>query len=178
MHRNTYVVILFLAAFAALVVGVNVGKRLNQSAPQAPTAASTSTTPTPSKAAPTEKIAILESEACGVSLVYPTTLTLMEGASGSALLMDEKEATRSVAIACQADIPRPPLVPERIETMMIRSTSGTASVSAKLYHNVSPKDGTLLDELIFTQPRTGKDVYVAGYGDVFDAIIKTVKLLP
>ncbi len=176
MHRNTYLLVIVLAVFAALVVGVNLGKRIGQTTEE-PTAASTTASPTPTSSANSGN-GIMESAECGFTLRYPPSLTLLEAATGSALLMDQNEASASVAIACQEEIPRPPLVADRIETRTIRSATGTASASARLYHNASAKDGELIDELIFTQPRTGKDIYIAGYGETFNAIIETVRLLP
>ncbi len=176
MHRNTYLLVVVLAVFAALVVGVNLGRILGRADTET-TAATTLVSPTPTTA-PKTGTAIMESDECGFSLQYPASMTLMGAATGSALLMDEKVASASVAIACQEDIPRPPLVADRIEPMVIRGTTNAASASARLYHNASPKDGTLLDELIFTQPRTGKDIYIAGYGETFNAILATVRLLP
>ena len=162
MHRNTYLLVVFLAVFAALVVGVNLGKRL-QPTPLAPTSAPTAT--------PTAVDSLLQYSGCGISLQYPTTLTLMDSASGSALFVDKANTDQSVVVTCQKDIPRPALTTDNIETIVI------SSVSAKLYHDASPKDGSAIDELIFRHPKTGLDVFIAGFGETFNSIIKTVKLL-
>lgn len=176
MARNTYVVVLILAVFAALVSGVNIGRRLSPAAiPQAMTPTPTpATTPTP---APTT-LQLMESKECGFSIMYPSTLTLAGSSSTSAFLVDNKEASQSVALACQEDIPRPPLPADRIETRIIRNEARTASVSARLYHDASPKDGTRIDELIFRHPKTGIDVFIAGFGETFNQVIQTIKLLP
>lgn len=165
MHRNTYLLVIFLAVFAALVVGVNLGKRLSSTPPP------TTPAPTPT-ATPSAALSLLQNTSCGISLQYPATLTLMDSASGSALLVDKKDTNQSVVVTCQKDIPRPALSAENTETIMI------SSVSAKLYHDASPKDGAAIDELIFRHPTTGMDVFIAGFGETFDAVIKTVKLLP
>lgn len=178
MHRNTYLFVTFLAVFAALVVGVNLGKR---SSP--PSNAMTTITPTPLRPsdsagqAPTPTTALYTNKECGFSLDYPAGLTLMEGATGSAFLVNTQNQNESVAIACQEEIPRPPLTADKIETRTIYNPTKTASVSARLYHDASAKDGTPIDELIFRHPKTGIDIFIAGFGETFDNIIATVKLL-
>lgn len=162
MHRNTYLLVVFLAVFAALVVGVNIGKRMT-------TPVQTQETVSPT---PTNADAVFQYSGCGIALQYPSTLTLMDSASGSALLVDKENTDQSVAVTCQKDIPRPNLTADSIETLAI------GSASAKLYHDSSSKDGTKIDELIFKHPDTGLDVFIAGFGQSFDAIIATVRLLP
>lgn len=160
MHRNTYLLVVFLAVFAALVVGVNIGKRIAAPIQTTPT---TTQSPTPT---------VLQYSGCGIMLQYPTTLTLMDSASGSALLVDKTNTDQSVVVTCQKDIPRPALTTDNIETFVI------ASVSAKLYHDASAKDGTPIDELIFSHPKTGLDVFVAGYGETFNSVIASIILIP
>lgn len=164
MHRNTYLLVIFLAIFASLVVGVNLGKRLNPPTPLTPTPSSTTT--------PTSTSSKYTNETCGFSLIYPTTLTLTDGATNSALFIHTTVKDQSIAVACQEEIPRPPLTTDRIETMII------SSVSAKLYHDASAKDGTQIDELIFRNPKTGMDIFIAGFGETFDQVIETLKLIP
>lgn len=158
MHRNTFLLVVFLAIFAALVIGVNIGKR---------GASTAEPTPIPTQAPVTQHYS-----GCGITLEFPTTLTLMDSASGSAVLIDKTNTDQSIVIACQKDIPRPAVSTDAIETLNIGSTS------AKLYHDASPKDGSKIDELIFTHPKTDLDVFIAGFGETFNAIIKTVTLLP
>lgn len=174
MHRNTFLLVVFLAIFAALVVGVNIGRRLAAPSPAQPT-------PTPSAslpATPSTSLNTYRNPVCGITLTYPSTLNLMDSASGSALFIDKTNANESVVITCQKEIPRPPLVAPKIETVILTSDNSNASVSAKLYHDASAKDGTSIDELIFRHPTTGLDVFIAGFGETFNAIIKTVKLTP
>ncbi len=81
-------------------------------------------------------------------------------------------------MTCQKDIPRSSLPPNKIETLTISDSTGVASTEAKLYHDSSPKDGTLIDILIFTHPKNKMDVFIAGYGETFNQIIQTITLLP
>lgn len=164
MHRNTLLVTLFLAIVAALVVGVQIGRRTNPSL---------SPTPTPIILTPTkpqQSFVPYTNDFCGFSFRYPSALTLTPGASGSAVLSNSGE---TILIACQKDIPRPPLTQERIEEATIAGVT-----NAKIYHDASPKDGTPIDELIFTNPNNGLDVFISGLGPVFKQIVSTIQLLP
>jgi hypothetical protein len=170
MHRNTYLFVIFLAVFAALVVGVNIGRKLT-AVPNPPAAPSN---PTP---IPTLTPLNYTNSVCGFTLAYPATLTMMGNTTTSAILANAKDAKQSVAIACQKDIPRPALTPANIETILIPNPGG-ATVSASLYHDSSAKDGSPIDELIFRNPKNGIDIFIAGIGDSYNQIIRTVELLP
>lgn len=179
MHRNTYLLIIFLAIFAALVVGVNLGKRFVET--PASTAALTPTATPSATAQDTTLVSStksFESRECGIRFDYPGDLTIMRGATGSAFLINPTNQSDSIAVACQDEIPRPPLPNDKIDTLMIFGMSDTASVAAKLYHDGSPKDGTPINSLIFHHPKIDTDVFIAGFGKSFDAIISTIKLLP
>lgn len=162
MHRNTYLLVLALAILAALVVGVNIGKRF--SAPLA--------IPNPLPTEPLQPALVPYTNTyCGFSTSYPNTLTLTTGASGSAVLTDSTNPGSSILIACQKGITRPPLTADKIEVAII---SGAAN--AKLYHDASPKDGTATDALIFTNPNSGLDVFISGLGPTFTQIISSIQL--
>ena len=92
------------------------------------------------------------------------------------MFIDSQNASNSVALACQEEIPRPPLTLENIEEVTLISTSG-ASISGSLYHDASAKDGAPVDELIFTHPTTGLDVFLAGFGATFQQILSSLKVL-
>lgn len=168
--RNTILVISFLAIIAALLVGFNLGRRFQRETNGAPTS------PSPIPTRPLPKINSYQNTYCGISLDYPDSLTKLEATTG-AMFVDPQNASNSVALACQEEIPRPTLVPERIETVDLVATSG-ASISAKLYHDASEKDGSPLDKLIFTNPKTGLDIFIAGFGSAFSQVISSLKLLP
>jgi hypothetical protein len=163
MARNTFILVIILAIFAALIVGVNIGRKVQNPPPKI----ITNNLPTPT---PTIKINVINytNTTCGISFSYPDTLTKMDSADGNAMFIDSKNTINSVALACQKDIPRPPLTADKIEKITI------GSVSASLYHDASAKDGTPNDKLIFTHPNTKKDVYIAGYGDPLKIIISSI----
>jgi hypothetical protein len=166
MPKNTFLLIALLAIFAALVVGVNIGKRFNavpETTQQVP-----SITPSPT-VTPTPKAETLF-EGCGITLTYPPTFTKLDIETGGAMLVDSKDTKQSIAIACQKDIPRPALPADKIQTAKI------GSMSASLYHDTSAKDGTSVDKFIFRHPKTGLDVYVSGFGDNYISILSTLTL--
>lgn len=167
MHRNTYLLVIVLAVFAALLIGVNIGKRLQKQPFPTPTPASPAGGPTPTIQTYTDTY-------CGFSLVYPAGYTVLENASGSAILNSTADKTQSITLTCQKSIPRPPLSGDKIESFAIPA----GSISATLYHDSSASDGTPIDALIFRHPTNGMDVFVAGYGDAFNAAIKTLQIIP
>lgn len=175
MQRNTYLLVTILAIFAALVVGVNVGRKVANL--QTPPQPSSTIAPT-SIASPTPTLILYSNQSCGFSFLYPDTLTKMEDASGSAIFIQTGSKMQTVAVACQKNMPRPPVSETNIETFLLTNDLDTASISAKLYHDSSAKDGSPMDALIFRNPKNGLDIFIAGFGETFTAITKTIKLLP
>ncbi len=163
MQRNTYLLVGFLAVFAALVIGVNLGRR-------GPTPATS--TPPAALATPTLATLQLTNDYCGIEFSYPGSLTKLDSASGSSVLVNPQNAGETVVIICQKDIPRAPLPPEKIETVTI------GSISAKLYHDASAKDGQPIDNLIFRHPQKNLDIFIGGYGSVFNGVVRSLKILP
>ena len=166
MHRNTYLLVIVLAVFAALLIGVNIGKRLQKQTlpPSVPS-------PTPT---PIVTIQTYTDTYCGFSLSYPVNYTVLENASGSAILHNTADKTQSITLTCQKAIPRPALPADKIESFPIPASS----ISATLYHDSAPRDGTPIDVVIFTHPKNKMDIFVAGYGDAFNAAIKTLQIFP
>jgi hypothetical protein len=173
MAKNTFVVVIILAIVAALLVGVNVGKKLTISQDFAPTITAS---PTPLVTPPPGEV--YTSTTCGIMFNYPATLRKMENTSGSAVFTDSATAKEAFAVTCQSDIPRPALDASKIETLRIVNGEATVSVSAKLYHDASAEDGTPIDILMWRVPNTTLDVYLAGYGETFNQILQTLRLYP
>ena len=170
MHRNTLLFVACLAVIAALVVGIQIGRKttiFDQGVPT-PTPVAT-TTPTPATV-------VYTNATCGVTLTYPNSLQEVEGSTSGTILASITNPASSVVIICQKDIPRVPLPPEKIETVALTGAGG-ATISAKLYHDASQKDGTPIDKLIFTNPKTGVDIFIGGFGEIFNQVIRTIKLL-
>lgn len=168
MHRNTLILVFSLALLAAVVAAVNVYRFFHPFRSDT-TPVVASATPTPILS-PIPMLAEYKNAMCGITLSHPTSLTVLDDASGSAVLTDEKTKT-AIIVTCQKDIPRPPLPEDKIETVKV------ASITAKLYHDASAKDGTPIDKLIFRHPKKHIDVFIAGLGDTFKQIIATVTIL-
>lgn len=165
MHRNTLLLVGLLAIVAALVVGVNFGRRYASQ----PTTGQPLSSPilTPTGIA----LSTYMNPYCGISFEYPGNFTALEAASGSAILLNPENANASIAVACQEEIPRPALTADKIEEATI------SGVTVELYHDVSSEDGSPLDKLIFTHPTRKHDVYIAGSGTVFEQITSTLDII-
>jgi len=161
MHRNTFLLVLILAIVAALLVGVNIGRKFQPTADQ----------PLAGTPIPTQKpqSTIFTSASCGITLTLPPGTKPTAVASNSAQFISLDSSI--VVFGCEKEIPKIPLPPEKIETMQV------ASISAKLYHTTSAKDGTPFDALIFRNPTTAMDIYLAGLGSTFSAIIRSIELI-
>lgn len=165
MHKNTYLLVSILAVVAALVIGVNIGRQ---------GATSPSPTPTPIVSPSQEEVIISKTkpyrnEFCKVAFDYPGNFALLENASGSAAFTGPA-ARDGILLTCQKEIPRPAITQENVEELRI------GSVAAKLYHTQSEKDGTPIDSLIFRHPATRLDVFLAGSGEIFQNLLKTLTI--
>ncbi|HUD19920.1 MAG TPA: hypothetical protein VMR81_05765 [Patescibacteria group bacterium] len=171
MHRNTYFVVTFLAVFAALVVGVNIGKKFTgQNAPPI------QPSPTASPTLASIPLSTYTNSECGATLEFPSTLTKLEDGSGSAVLVNQTDTKQSILITCQDSIPRPPLDSNKIVQAFVPYSTGTGSVAATLYHDSSAKDGTPVDDFIVRIPKTTLDFYLSGFGTAFDDVVKSIRL--
>lgn len=166
MHKNTFILVVFLAIIASLLVGFNVGRKLqNQptSAIQPTIHVVASPTPVPIVMTP------YTNRYCKISLSYPETMAVTEPATGSAKFVDGSD---TIILVCQNDIPGIAVEDTNKETITIGSISGT------LYHTATPKDGTPIDVFKITHPKTGMDVLISGIGSGFNAIINSLTLTP
>lgn len=163
MHRNTKVFIAVLAALAIFLAFVRTHP------PADPLSRMTPVTlpPTPTVVRPATIDYV--SDYCGIAVTRPLSVSVKELSSGSAVFTTKESSTASV-LACEKQIPRPALVQSKIETVAI------GSVSAKLYHDASSKDGTPVDILMFRHPDTGMDVLFSGFGPVYRAMLSTLTI--
>ncbi|MBP9814004.1 hypothetical protein KBC80_02310 [Candidatus Woesebacteria bacterium] len=172
MHRNTLLFVSSLAVVAAFLVGTLVGRNLPRSSTitvaPAPTP-SIQLTPTP------VSLRTYMDKTCDLSLEYPSTLEILESTDSGTILTDPNNDKDTVIVVCQTDIPRVPLAPNKITTVILQAAKG-ATVSAKIYHDASAKDGAPIDKLIFTHPTSGMDVLIGGFGAMYDRLITSVKI--
>lgn len=170
MYRNTYLLVSSLAVFAALLIGVNIGRRF-QAAESG--SASPSSFPETKQSVGTSN-AVTKSYVnafCKIGFDYPETLTVLENASGSAAFSG-KNADEGILLTCQKNIPLPNVSLDAIEPIKV------GSVAANLYHIQTASDGATMDSLIFRHPTTNLDVFLAGSGEVFRKLISSITLLP
>lgn len=169
MPKNTLLLTAILAVVASFLIGVSIGRSLGKTPAQNLVEAPTPTqTPTPTQKTYTNTL-------CGISLSYPSTVQVEESTTSGTLFYDTKHPEQTSIVACQKNIPRIPLTKENMETVLVRSESG-ATLSATLYHDTSAKDGTPIEKLIFTNPKTGLDIYLAGSGELFTALRTSLRL--
>ena len=154
MHKNTYLLVSILAVVAALVIGVNIGRQV-----KVPQTIPSQLSPTPTVVPPLTTKPYRNSF-CKVAFDYPASFTFLESASGSAAFTNPN-GDDGILMTCQKDIPRPAIAEEKIEDIRI------GSVSAKLYRDS-------VDSLIFRHPATRLDVFLAGTGEVFQNLLKTL----
>lgn len=172
MYKNTFLFISFLAVVSALIIGVNIGKRLSsQSIPENNVVTANPSPTAMALPTATPKFLTYENTYCGISFRYPLDMKYVESASSSALFTSSAEPRQSFAVACQPEIPAPPLDENSIEVRKI------ASLSAFLYHDANPKDGSPIDKLIFHNPAASLDIVLAGYGPVFTQVIDSLSII-
>lgn len=162
MHRNTFLLVLILAIVAALLVGVNIGRTYTPPVEVIP-----SPPHAPILTAPIQTT--FTSATCGISLTLPAGITVEAETTNSAQFVSPDRTV--VLLGCEKEIPKPALPADNIETIQI------ASISAKLYHTTTAKNGTPFDALIFRNPTTAMDIYLAGLGSTFSAIIRSIEVL-
>lgn len=170
MHRNTYLLVSLLAVIAALLIGVNLGRKFT---PATPSVSIPSTTPIDLTAGQPVQTDVkpYRNSFCRVVFDYPAALVVLENASGSAAFT-AKNPDDGILMTCQKNIPKPTVSASSIEDIRIGTTA------AKLYHTQLATDSASVDSLIFRHPGTTLDVFLAGTGESFRRLITSITLLP
>ena len=182
MAKTTILVLFILTVIAALLFGINIVKKIQSSLEKPPTptitlkpslkpiipSVTSSATPSAASAGQT----VYKNTACGYEIVYPKTW-IKQDYDAKSIALSENQASNSakIAIVCAQEIPKPPLTEDKIEQIKL------SSVSATLYHDSSPKDGTPLDEVIATIPGKSMDIFIAGFGPTLQQILSTFRFL-
>lgn len=183
MAKATLLLLTLLALIATLLFGINIGKKIEQwQQTPSPTPKKVITPPkskasfTPTKTAspsaiPKDKM-VYRNTNCGYEIVYPKSWIKTEYDARS-IALAESQATESsrVAIVCTTEIPKPPLPPDKIEKITL------STISATLYHDSSPLDGSPLDEVIATIPGKNMEIFIAGFGDSLQEILSSFRFL-
>ncbi len=169
MHRNTYLLLIFLAITAAVVTGVNLTK--GRETPVA------STIPIPSPITqPTEPTEYVL-PGCGISFTVPKDHTALEG-PGTNVVFTSNTGKGSVMVTCQKNIPRPSLTSDKTEKLAFDVPGDKpATISAVLYHDTEAKNGTPIEKLIFKHPVNGLDIFISGTGESFQTVIRQLSII-
>lgn len=170
MHRNTYLLLIFLAILAAVVTGVNLTR-----GPDVPviTTAPKLPTPTPEPSKPTEYVLPV----CGISFPVPVDHTALEG-PGNNVVFTSNTGGDSVLVTCQKNIPKPALPKDKTEELTFDIPGDTpATISATLYHDTEAKNGTAIEKLIFTHPVNKLDIFISGTGESFQNLIRALSII-
>ncbi len=180
MHRNTLTLVILLAVFAALVTGVNIGKsmRSDQSGNQVPSPSPTTADAEIPMVQPTAPVSrVYTHTECGVLIEYPPRFSIADESSRSAVFVRD-DGKDSIILTCQADIPKPAIPASSIESLKLTHSNNIGTISGKIYHTESMKDGAKMDSLIYYNSTIGMDVFVAGYGPDFTEALKTIRIYP
>lgn len=169
MQRNTLLFIVFLAIFAAIVVGVNLGRKTAppSSGQQVQMVSPTPTLiPTPTQ---TFKNIIYQDRGCGVSFEHPENYTKVDIETGGAIFVNEINTKNAITLMCQKTIPKPSLAPENAETIKIGTIAGT------IYHDKT-KDGQPMNKFIFIHPIRKIEVLLSTPASLFESLINSLKI--
>lgn len=184
MYKNTALVIAVLSLFATLLIGINIGKKIERKQSSNATAnfpTYNTVSPTLYPSYPTSVPNISSSQVggissytddrCGFSLSYPGsfTVTKTEGNKG-VIIADISNPISIIAATCDTQLPRPPVSADKIEETTLDG------IAATLYHDQSP-DGSPRDEIIVKHPRNGMEIILAGYGPDFQNALSSFRFL-
>jgi hypothetical protein len=166
MPKNTYLLVSFLAVFAALVIGVNFGKIITRGSINQLNQISPSISPTPTEIK--VNLTNFENTKCGFTFSYPENLKKMEAADGNTIFIDAKNPDQSVLVFCQKIIPTP-------KGKLIEKDIKIGSASAQVYEE-SSDSGKLLTayNLLVTNPKNNMDILISGLGSAFETIVKSL----
>src|SRR3989338_1170829 len=160
MAKGTILFLFLLAIIATLLFGINIGKKINlNQPPSVPSPTLTSIKPTliptipvaSNSATTVGNTTTYINNNCGYQISYPAAWTRLESDPRSVALENPATSSGKLAIVCQEEIPRVPLPEEKIEDIKL------GTISAKLYHDSSQKDGTPIDKVIATIPGKNLD---------------------
>lgn len=194
MAKGTVILFLFLGILAVLLVGINIGKKIqvSQSSNLQPTAynlqpssvlsLSPSSTPIPAITIPTaitpasskpkvKGTSVYRDKTCGLQLSFPSSfLSQKTENEQSVIFTDPDNPDDLLAIACAKSIPRPPVTADNIEIITLDKAAGM------LYHDKNA-DGTPRDEVIIKNPNNNLEIIIAGYGETFRNALASFKFL-
>jgi hypothetical protein len=178
MPRNTLVVVIVLAIFAALVVGVNIGKGNSSSQ------VSLIPSPTPNELIPsptvTPKLFLYTNTYCGLSFQYPETLKRMDaGIASSSAVFNDNSSDSSIIVLCGASVPLESIDSlEAIPITIPLQGSDTASVSGKMYiESSSASSSSQLTHIVIPKLPNKMELIISIKGSIIEQILSSLQIL-
>lgn len=190
MHRNTATTIAGLSVIAALLFGINVGRKIPRFDTQPPAnqegqqlgaqtkksdtskptmqplpLATASPAPAASDSATLGAQTTYTNDTCGYSTSYPSDWLYTEHTVLTTTFSDPTNSGNQISIICQADIPRPAVEPKLVESFML------GTVRSEMYHDTDPSTGNPLTAVIATVPGKELDIIISGNGPEFDHVL-------
>lgn len=109
---------------------------------------------------------------CGFSFSYPGGYLSSNTVNGkSVILTDPDDESKQIIGACEDEIPKPPLPPEKVESIIVDG------VTTNLYHDADSQTGKPRNEIIVKHPSNGKEIILAGFGADFDSALASFKFM-
>lgn len=166
MHRNTKTLTVILLITAALLLGVRISNLLSGTPEPSASPSPPGRAPAQFPATPTKTYI---NSNCGITLEYPADFTSQE--STNAARLTKTGTTDTIDIACGKNLPKPPLPKEKVETATV------AGQLATIYHDKLAKDGSLIDVVMLTHPKTKLEIALFGWGEVFTTLLKSIRFI-
>ena len=108
---------------------------------------------------------------CGFQITLPSSFVREETSNQQTYIYADKDnPDAAIATTCAAEIPRPPVLADKIESIILDGTEGT------LYHDTNPQ-GAKRDEVIVAHPSRNLEIIIAGFGSIFDSAISSFKFI-
>lgn len=108
----------------------------------------------------------------GYEIKYPEDWEVELVHKSSISVNNPNKQDERVYIVRQRNIPHPAMSESLTEDIIVDG------ISAKLYHDVDEATGTKnIDKAIFDIPGSEDDFYIAGYGNTFDLILSSFRLI-
>ncbi len=168
MVRNTAIFIIILAIIAALVVGIQIGRKVTTGSllASSPSLLAQQYASPSIIASPSATLQTFIHKECGVQFQYDSTYQVTES-SNSAILINGATGDR-ISLACAAEIPIPPLTQDKIEAATV------AGQPATLYHDASAQTGAPVDVVIFKHPTNSLMIALLGFGEKFRQFVDSL----
>ena len=183
MPKGTLLLFFILTVLATLLVGINIGKKINSSniasLSISPSTPKPSITLIPTEIVPQITGAITQKttdghttytdQNCGYTFTIPGSYIKSSSANGKSIIITDPDNPQAIiAATCAQTLPRPPLSSDKIVAYTLDGES------AILYHDKTP-EGNPRDEVIVKHPNKNLEIIIAGYGPIYEQVLSSFK---